>query len=258
MVCLECNRQLRSINNQHLKTCCGLTRQEYMAKHNVASLIDPDLILQTRHLGASNGRWVGGNQNICTQCQQPIYKYKGTELCAKCSYSQRRAANPKRAPKTCPVCNELFTADGKKYYRTTCSDECLKQWLSVQSRNNPNCGARAHYIRSKRYEYGGVLMDSTWEVNLAEWLDARNEPWTRDRSIHFRWTDDQGSKRKYFPDFYLPRLDLYVDTKNKYLMKVDATKLRRIRTENSIRLVTGGLEHIKRFISRQQALTAYA
>lgn len=256
MICLECNKKLRSINNQHLASCCGLNRFQYMEKHNVSQLVDDDYIAETRRVGSSNGQWKGGNTNRCAKCQAPIYKYKNVTHCSACSYERKKQQNAKRATQHCPVCKELFMPATKsgKYYRKTCSQICAAKLISEKSRNNPNCGARAHYIRSQRQVYKGCKMDSTWEVILAQWMDLENIKWIRSRNIFFYWTDDDGLRRKYFPDFYLPDLDIYVDTKNTYLVKKDRKKILRVKKENHIQIYAGGLTYIKRVIRNQQIL----
>jgi hypothetical protein len=57
-----------------------------------------------------------------------------------------------------------------------------------------------------------VVLDSTWELHLAKKLDEMNVKWTRPEPV--RWTDENGDVRNYFPDFYIPSLDVYVDPKN--------------------------------------------
>lgn len=56
-------------------------------------------------------------------------------------------------------------------------------------------------------------MDSTWEVAMAERLDANGIKWIRDKSIRLQYLTKGGRKRNYEPDFYLPELDLYIEVK---------------------------------------------
>jgi predicted nuclease of restriction endonuclease-like RecB superfamily len=58
-----------------------------------------------------------------------------------------------------------------------------------------------------------VSMDSTWEVAMAERLDAQNIKWIRDSNIKLQYLTKGGRKRNYEPDFYLPELDLYIEVK---------------------------------------------
>jgi len=116
--------------------------------------------------------------------------------------------------------------------------------MQKNSRANPNCGGDTNY---KKYKYGGVWMDSKWEVELASWMDNRDIKWERSRKLHqFMWTDKDGNKRRYYPDFYLPYYNVYLDPKNKYLIEVDKYKINSVIKENRIRLFWGLLENVKK------------
>lgn len=91
-------------------------------------------------------------------------------------------------------------------------------------------------------------MDFSWEVELAEWLDLNNIKWIRSRKICLFWKDEGGGLRRYYPDFYLPDYNVYLDPKNKYLQEKDKYKLDNIRSQN-IRLLSGYLEDIKKDLS---------
>jgi hypothetical protein len=57
-----------------------------------------------------------------------------------------------------------------------------------------------------------VLLDSSWEEALAKRLDELHIEWERPKPI--QWVDSNGRTRNYFPDFYLPLYQLYLDPKN--------------------------------------------
>jgi hypothetical protein len=67
-------------------------------------------------------------------------------------------------------------------------------------------------LRKGMVEYNGVWMDSSWEVRLAQRLDSLGISWERPDPLPY--TDIHGKKRNYFPDFYLPEYDVYLDPKN--------------------------------------------
>lgn len=52
--------------------------------------------------------------------------------------------------------------------------------------------------------------DSSWEDALADRLDFLNIEWDRPLPIIYHL---DGKDRKYFPDFYLPKYDIYLDPK---------------------------------------------
>lgn len=56
------------------------------------------------------------------------------------------------------------------------------------------------------------MLDSSWEEALAKRLDELSVAWERPGPI--QWVDLAGRIRNYFPDFYLPQYQLYLDPKN--------------------------------------------
>lgn len=61
-----------------------------------------------------------------------------------------------------------------------------------------------------------VMLDSSWEELLAKRLDFLDVRWVRPLPI--KWIDKKNAVRNYFPDFYLPDYDLYLDPKNPMAM----------------------------------------
>ena len=67
-------------------------------------------------------------------------------------------------------------------------------------------------LKKGMVEYKGVMLDSSWELALAKRLDELRIVWERPKPI--KWVDKRGDVHNYFPDFYLPDYDLYLDPKN--------------------------------------------
>jgi hypothetical protein len=63
------------------------------------------------------------------------------------------------------------------------------------------------------------------------------------------WWTDGDKKRRYYPDFYLPEYDIYVDTKNPYLMKCDARKIDCVSKENGVKIICGDLDKVKEILT---------
>lgn len=72
-------------------------------------------------------------------------------------------------------------------------------------------------------KYKGVLLDSTWELELAKRLDSLSIEWIRPKPL--KWVDTDGIEHNYFPDFYLPVFNLYLDPKNPQAFKVQRNKI---------------------------------
>jgi len=149
-----------------------------------------------------------------------------------------------KAPNKCKVCNKVLVYT--KRTNSTCRDKCKSQLLSRLATLNPNCGGETNY---RKFQYKGIWMDSSWEVDLAKWLDVKKIKWKRSRKLILYWTDDKDNKRRYYPDFYLPELDLYLDPKNEYKLEQDKEKLKRVIKENDIKILIGNVSEIQNKIN---------
>jgi hypothetical protein len=147
--------------------------------------------------------------------------------------------------KICKICKNSF--GNKNHYIQTCSSNCYKELQRIKSINNPNCGGETNY---KKCIYKGIWMDSSWEKELAEWMDETGIIWERSRKHMFWWTDADSKKRRYYPDFYLPIYNLYVDTKNPYLIECDKEKIKSVLSENKIKIIVDNLNRIKDHLTK--------
>lgn len=75
--------------------------------------------------------------------------------------------------------------------------------------------------RTKIYEHNGMFLHGTWEVTVAEKLDELNIEWTN-KIVGFSY-EFQEKTHRYYPDFYLPKLDMYIEVKG-YEVERDAAK----------------------------------
>ena len=90
MICLECGAQMRSINYRHLKRCCGLTPQEYRARHPGAPLLDEDVRIAIGRPGESNPNWRGGRTIKHCECGKRLARSNRSGLCMSCSRKGER------------------------------------------------------------------------------------------------------------------------------------------------------------------------
>lgn len=100
-----------------------------------------------------------------------------------------------------------------------------------------------HSKYSKNTEYKpGVILESSYEVDLAKILDKLDIEWIKVRKGYV-W-DDNGKCRRYIPDFYLPKYDIFLDPKNDYLIKKDARKIASAMELNNIKVIVLSKEQI--------------
>jgi hypothetical protein len=74
--------------------------------------------------------------------------------------------------------------------------------------------------RVKKVFYKGILLDSKWELEFAEWCDSQSIQWEKNKEgFEYEWK----GKRIYYPDFYLPDLGRFVEVKG-YEREKDSAK----------------------------------
>lgn len=122
---------------------------------------------------------------------------------------------------TCSNCDKLFTS---KKITTTCSDVCF---ISIKKKNATGI---------KRKYYKNMQFDSNWEIEMAILLDKNNIIWEQPK-IAVLWKDNMGKERKYFPDFFLPDYNIFLDPKNPIVISKQKEKLDAV--EKIIKLLYG-------------------
>lgn len=86
----------------------------------------------------------------------------------------------------------------------------------------------------KTFYYNGAVLESSYELEVAKQLDNNNVKWERPSRLY--WTDDNGVRRHYTPDFYLPEYNVYLDPKNNYLITKDKRKILLCSQQNDVKI----------------------
>lgn len=73
-------------------------------------------------------------------------------------------------------------------------------------------GGRCKKLRYVSPSAGAVTLDGTWEALVARLMDEAGIRWQRNRR-GFAYIGRDGKRHLYFPDFYLPDYDLFVEVK---------------------------------------------
>lgn len=133
-------------------------------------------------------------------------------------------------------------------YGATCSPE-TKIKIGIKSKARKHTEESKEKLRTKALSsnhrrlkkntviYNDVILDSSWELELAKRLDLLNIKWIR--PVPIKWVDLKGTVRNYFPDFYLPDYDIYLDPKNPFAYKVQMEKIIKLQEQyNNIIFLT--------------------
>lgn len=143
----------------------------------------------------------------------------------------------------CKHCSKLFTdRQDAKWGKKTCSRKCGT--TSMMSSRTYQNGSRKPSWYYNQYMNKEVLLDSSWEVQIATLLDESQIIWIRPDPIP--WFDIQGKSHLYYPDFYLPTHNLYLDPKNAYCMEKDREKMCQV--SQKVQISYGDISVIKQMI----------
>lgn len=91
-----------------------------------------------------------------------------------------------------------------------------------------------------------VTLDSSWEEALAQRLDDINIEWVRPETP-IEYTTPDNKVHNYFPDFYLPKYNLFLDPKNPAALKAQEDKINILLNIMSNLIIINTLEDCKNF-----------
>jgi hypothetical protein len=146
----------------------------------------------------------------------------------------------------CAICKKTFEIPKGKHKRATCSPACLSALLSKKSREGQS--TRRH--SRKDFNYKGVILNSSYEKKVAEELDENRIKWTRPHPLV--WEDAEGVTHRYYPDFYLPDFNVFLDPKNDYLINginswfgiSDKEKIQIVEKRNGVKILILSKENL--------------
>jgi hypothetical protein len=116
-------------------------------------------------------------------------------------------------PEVSSVTRAKLSVAGKK--RIWTEEDRARQSESMQRavQEHPQSYSASNVCgRTSLIEYRGSTLNGKWELEVAKWLDSCNILWTNkiEKEIYYQW---QNKQHRYFPDFYLPDRDLYIEVK---------------------------------------------
>lgn len=88
------------------------------------------------------------------------------------------------------------------------------------------------HTSKKQIWYKGIFLQSSYELRMAQLLDELGIQWSRPEP--FEWLDFNNESHRYYPDFKVG--DIFLDTKNSYLAKIDKPKINTVMKQNNIRI----------------------
>lgn len=106
---------------------------------------------------------------------------------------------------------------GKKH--TDVTKQKLRQSMALAVKNNPESYSAGNQGRVKTYTIDGVKLKGKWEVDFYKWCKNNNIRIDRPKQGFYYYFNGH---RTYFPDFYLPDYNQYIEVKGYQTKKDDA------------------------------------
>lgn len=133
--------------------------------------------------------------------------------------------------KICPICKNVFTVNLKN---KTCSKKCAHILIGLNQRNKNKKSGKYRKSGSGGFREGGgrciqisytnhlncKMKLNKEEIKIANILDELKLNWDRNKK-GFLYFDLNKNKRKYYPDFYIKELNLYVEYKGWVTEKIN-------------------------------------
>jgi hypothetical protein len=138
------------------------------------------------------------------------------------------------------VCSEETKQKLRNGFKGRKHSEETKQLMREKALASPH-----RRLRKGMVEYNGIMLDSSWELELAKRLDKLEIKWIRPEPI--LWIDEEGINHNYFGDFYLIEYNLYLDPKNPQAIKVQRKKLDCLLSQYSNIVIIESLDDCKNF-----------
>ena len=230
-ICLKCNNHIKNCNyNRHYNSCNG-NGPNYRLTECPYCYISVDYLKSQNINIANHVRWCDNNPNR----ESYITTFKNIN--SYITPDIRKLISDKI---------KLAWEDGKynNVMRIGFKDRThtheSKEKIRIKALNSKH-----RRLRKNPQFYNGILMDSSWEVELAKRLDDLNIKWIRPDPIV--WTDLNNLTHNYFPDFYLTDYDIYLDPKNPFAYQQQIEKIKiLLETYSNIIFITS-INDIKTF-----------
>jgi very-short-patch-repair endonuclease len=85
MLCLECGKDVKSINYLHLQSCSGITQREYKERHPGSEIMEDSVKKSCGMKLEQNPNWRGGKTyRKCEKCNKRLARHTKGKHCAKC------------------------------------------------------------------------------------------------------------------------------------------------------------------------------
>lgn len=179
-------------------------------------------------------------QKQCTVCSTPFDGHKHKKTCSpKCAHKAqavvvRKLMLENNPMKRLDVAKRMSKSRSKRFR----DDPTFKEKVAAYTRkawadgkyDGVRVGQCAWYKHTK-LDGTVVKLQGTWEVVFAQFLDSLGIEYEAHRG-RILYVDNLGINRSYYPDFYVPMWNAYIDVKGAMFYDLQLNKMQCIRRSN--------------------------
>jgi len=149
---------------------------------------------------------------ICNLCK----KNENTLECLCCGkYFRKRIVKRKFCSRKC-----AGKYIGEHYLKgRKVSNSTKEKLLKIASENNNGIIKTKFYKIYSPYMEKFVAVQGTYELKYSKYLNENNINWVRSRKISIQYVKEDNVIKNYYPDFYLPQTDEYIEIKGYFFLK---------------------------------------
>lgn len=151
-------------------------------------------------------------------------RISNTLIANKVNVGEKNGMKKLEARKKVSESRKNMSAENRKIY----ADAQRKAWADGKFANVKVGRCKWYVIDTPN---GPMKVQGTWELKYAEYLMENNIPFYSHRG-RIPYTDLDGVAHSYYPDFYLPGVDTYIDIKAPYIYDMTKEKFDRIREQH--------------------------
>lgn len=128
----------------------------------------------------------------------------------RCNANQWSIPNYKISDFTRKKLSESMTKINLERWKDPNRIEKLRQSMRKAVESNPEAYTSSNRGRTKQIIYNGIKFHGSWELQFYQWCQNNNVNVVRNvEGFKYNWNGE----RTYFPDFYLPEHNAYVEVK---------------------------------------------
>ena len=237
--CIKCNTKIRNCNfKKHAARCDG---SGVLVHVNLTNCPHCDLDLNTVLSNAGHVKWCKNNPRLAEYVAANNCKQMQTNLAVS-----KRQTGLVRAHADGKYKESYLARKGRPGKPHTVETKELIRQKALASPHR----RLVRSIRPYTQKDGTIVqLDSMWEEALAKRLDEIDVDWVRPTAI--KYTDSNNVSRNYFPDFYLPDYDIFLDPKNPYAIKAQQEKINCLTIQLKNLIIITSLEECNTFTPSQ-------